>query len=800
MLIALRRASRLTAALVFAFSLLILLGWIFHLPLLTTFGHGWVGMSLPTALSAMLGAACLWLRARQPAPPLLQRLASLLAALLVLFAFWLLAGYIGDQPQAGFAFGVHYGRVSPATALCILLLGLMLLGMGRPVFGYVVSLLAAAGLVLCSLAFAAYAYNVAALYNVAVFSAMALPTASTFAVLFIAALLAEPFPGWMGYIVSRGSGGAMARRLLPAVVLVPFLFGWAVRYIDLDNPSFDADFGYALMAVVTAAMLTAIVCLVSASLSRRDIDIRQANQTLRNSEHAARAIIDTALDAFLQTDATGRITDWNHSAEALFGWTYAEVIGHKVEDTVMTPALRDEAVAARERFQTTGEITFLGHRLEREMVKRDGTVFPVEMAATALAQSDGLLFNLFIRDLTAKNATEAQLRQAQKMESIGTLTGGMAHDFNNILGVVIGNLDLLEDRLPDRPDIKEIIEDALAAALSGSELTQRLLAFARRQPLAPRAIDINTLIGDMGPLLRRALGETIAVQIEMAADLWPALADRAQLESAILNLCTNARDAMPQGGRLTLSTKNAELDPDYAAQHPDVMAGRYVCIEVTDTGTGMSPEVQQQIFEPFFTTKVQGKGTGLGLSMVFGFMRQSGGHVSVYSELGKGTTFRLYLPHPAASEPAPAVESKPAAAAAGGTETILVVEDNADVRQTVLRQLDSLGYRCLEAENADHALDILRDRHAEIDILFSDVVMPGTQNGLDLAWVTRERWPHIAILLTSGFPEARAREQDDRLSGFPLLSKPYRRNDLALALRQALESARHDASTVAGRT
>lgn len=769
--------------------LLILLGWLGHLPLLTGHTNGGAATSMPTALGFIAAAAALWRRAGRPSN--LHDPAAIAGALaIILFAIWVLADYGTGRPDAGLLFGPDYGRVAPATATCFLLLGAVLLGMGRPALGFALSLVTAVGLVLCALALATYLYDARALYRIDLFAAMALPTALIFSVLFTGVLLAQPFPGWMGYIVSRSSGGHMARRLLPAVILVPFLFGWAVADTGLGNP--EATFGHALMAVSTAALLTVVVCIVSASLARGDTNLRKANDILRDSEQAARAIADTALDAFIQTDEDGRIQEWNRSAETLFGWSRPEALGRQIDETIMTPALRDEVRQARQHFLATGETTFLGRRVEREMVNRSGGSLSVEMSSTAIPQQNGLLFNFFIRDLTTKNTVEAQLRQAQKMEAVGNLTGGMAHDFNNILGVIIGNLDLLEDRLPGNAEVREIFGDALGAALSGSELTRRLLAFARRQPLAPQVIDINALVRGMLPLVRQALGETIALQLAPAPGLWPVKVDPAQLEAAILNLCTNARDAMQQSGRLTIATHNGHLDADYAVGHPDADAGDYAIIEITDTGCGMSKDVAEKIFEPFFTTKAQGKGTGLGLSMVFGFIRQSGGHVNVYSEPGIGTTFRLYLPRHVTDAPLlPAASEMPRSETAGRGETVLVVEDNADVRQVVLRQLDSLGYRTLDAADTSAALAILAVEH--VDLLFSDVVMPGAQNGLDLAWIVRERWPQVAILLTSGFPEAHAREQDNRLSGFALLSKPYRKTELAKALRLTLSSGQLDA-------
>ena len=277
-------------------------------------------------------------------------------------------------------------------------------------------------------------------------------------------------------------------------------------------------------------------------------------------------------------------------------------------------------------------------------MRKDGREVKVELAITALRRGSLYVFNGFVRDLTQQIVIEGQLRQSQKMEAIGNLTGGMAHDFNNLLGIIVGNLDLARERGGSDAELQEMVGEALDAALRGADLTRRLLAFARRQPLRPVRIDINELVSDTVRLLRRLLGEDIEISLELAEKIWPVTIDPAQLEASLANLATNARDAMPKGGRLIITTANRHLDADYVAVHADAAEGDFVMIEVSDTGTGMSEEIISHIFEPFFTTKEAGKGTGLGLSMVFGFLRQSGGHVNVYSEPGAGTTFRLYLP------------------------------------------------------------------------------------------------------------------------------------------------------------
>ena len=408
----------------------------------------------------------------------------------------------------------------------------------------------------------------------------------------------------------------------------------------------------------------------------------------------------------------------------------------------------------------------------------------IESSSVPQKEPDGsTLWHGFLADVTERIGMEQHLQQAQKMEAVGTLTGGLAHDFNNLLGVVIANLDLVRGSLADDADATEFVDDAIEASLRGAELTQRLLAFARRQPLRPVHVVPNDLITDMVKLLGRTLGEAIQITLDLAPDLWATAVDPGQLEVSLTNLATNARDAMPKGGRLSIVTGNRHLGADYAAAYPDVAPGDYVMIEVSDNGTGMPPDVQARIFEPFFSTKPAGESSGLGLSMVFGFVKQSNGHVSAYSELRRGTTMRLYLPRADAGDAAVQAEALPPAPGHG--EVVLVVEDNANLRRVVVRQVRDLGYQAIEADGPRTALALLANER--IDLLFSDIVMPGPMDGFELAEEVVRRWPETKVLLTSGFPGA---AMTDRLAAYGrsvrLIGKPYRREELAQLLRQVL--------------
>ena len=381
-------------------------------------------------------------------------------------------------------------------------------------------------------------------------------------------------------------------------------------------------------------------------------------------------------------------------------------------------------------------------------------------------------------DVTDQFKAEERLREAQRMEAIGKLTGGMAHDFNNYLGIIIGNLDLLGGHVDSAG--KTFLNAALKGAESSAQLTRSLLAFSRQQPLSPRRVDVGRSLNAVAALLWRTLGEDIALTVTVGPDVWPVRIDGSQLDSCIVNLANNARDAMPRGGPLAISARNVHVDDLQAAEIRDAAPGDFVLIEVSDTGSGMPPEAVARAFEPFFSTKPVGHGTGLGLSMVYGFVKQSGGWVYIDSEVGRGTTVRLYLPRDRDSDNATTDASGPKPEAAGGNETILLVEDNATMRETTAQQLTSLGYRTIEAENGEAALDILKQRDRRIDLLFTDVVMPGRMNGYELVEIARRARPGIKALVTSGFSGV-------HVEGVDLLVKPYRLADLARAIRGVLD-------------
>ncbi|UCF54666.1 MAG: PAS domain S-box protein, partial [Bradyrhizobium sp.] len=511
-------------------------------------------------------------------------------------------------------------------------------------------------------------------------------------------------------------------------------------------------------------------------------EARLAEESLRESELLARNIVETALDAFVQNDVRGVILNWSSRAEELFGWRRDEALGRNSIDLIVAEGERERVRIGLERFLESEEEETLNRRRELVCRRRDGGDFKAELSLTALRRREGVLFNVFYRDLTDKIAAEERIRHAEKMEAVGQLTGGVAHDFNNILTVITGTIEILADAVAKQPELAAITKMIDEAAGRGAELTQHLLAFARKQPLQPREIDINSLIIDTGKLLRPTLGEQIHIELVFEDESCVAIVDPTQLTTALLNLALNARDAMSGGGKLIVETGAAYLDEVYASVN-DVLPGHYVLIAVSDTGTGIPANMLARVFDPFFTSKGPGKGTGLGLSMVYGFIKQSAGHIKIYSEEGHGTTIKMYLPP--GKTPTKIGDGVTPATGEGGHETILVVEDDRLVREYVLAQLDSLGYVTLQAANAEEALAIVATGQP-FDLLFTDVIMPGKMNGRQLADELLKTRPDLSVVYTSGYTENAIIHHGRLDSGVLLLAKPYRKSDLARIIRKAL--------------
>jgi PAS domain S-box-containing protein len=520
--------------------------------------------------------------------------------------------------------------------------------------------------------------------------------------------------------------------------------------------------------------------IIGASKIARDItESRRTQAALTQEIEERQRIFETSQDLILVTDTKGTFVQVSPSSMAILGIRPDEMVGHSATEFIHP----DDLDSTRQEMRSARR-GHLMRNFETRYVHKEGHAVNLSWMGT---WSEPVRRHFFVgRDLTEKQAAEAHLRQAQKMDAVGQLTGGVAHDFNNILTVITGTIGILSDAVANDPQMSAIARMIDDAAERGASLTKHLLAFARKQPLQPREIDVDTLVLETIKLLRPTLGEQIQISPQLRQDSWPALVDPNQLTTAILNLALNARDAMPSGGKLVVETSNVYLDEGYAAMNRDVSVGNYVMVAVSDTGSGISPENLERVFDPFFTTKEVGKGTGLGLSMVFGFVKQSNGHIKIYSEVGHGTTVKIYLPR-ATGLSDTAVESMASMSVEGGNDTILVVEDDTLVRRYVITQIQSLGYKTLEASRASEALEII-DGAEHIDLLFTDVIMPGSMNGRQLVDAAIVRRPGLKTLFTSGYTENAIVHHGRLDTGVLLLAKPYRKSDLARMIRTALKS------------
>lgn len=560
----------------------------------------------------------------------------------------------------------------------------------------------------------------------------------------------------------------------------------------------------AAISLTTAAMLWPLVprlLLLPSRAQLRQVNEELSNQIrerngalerLRMTEERHRLLVESVAHfAIVVLDRQGYVTNWSLGIQRVSGYTTQEIVGRHLsifylpEDRECGLPTRALEIAAREG----------RYEIEAWHVRKDGSRFWANIVIHPITDEGGQFagFSNIMRDITAKREQEEELQrvraalvQSQKMEAVGQLTGGIAHDFNNLLTVVLGNIELIDDCGElDKERIRRLAGAARRAAERGAALTERLLAFSRRQTLRPQTTDVNKLVNGTSELLRSTLGERIAIKTTLATGLWRAFVDPNQLENALINLSVNGRDAMPSGGTLTIETSNAYLDKDYAAAHPEVAAGQYVMLAVSDTGTGMSAETVTRAFDPFFTTKPVGQGTGLGLSQVYGFVGQSNGHITLCSELGAGTIVNIYLPRLVGAEETAVRE--PVAEMAPIHGTLLVVEDDGDVREYVVTALTRLGYRVLEAGEASAALSII-ERHPEVNLLLTDVGLPGL-NGRQLAEEVTRRCPEIKVLFISGYARHAIVHDGVLDNGVEILSKPFTVNGLGRKVTQILQQA-----------
>jgi PAS domain S-box-containing protein len=556
---------------------------------------------------------------------------------------------------------------------------------------------------------------------------------------------------------------------------------------SVEFASFIVALTASTLAIAGLAALIISMGLTNRRLTHAMNELQAAEAAQRESEARYRAIFANTADLLSVIDAGGdghfRMAEVNPAYERATGTSTLQLRGVDLRHLAPEPQA-GELISHLRRVVSGGKPIFTRDRVTMPNGQRiwESILVPVRNA-------DGVVDRIVgsSRDVTERENAQDQLRRAQRMEAVGHLTGGVAHDFNNLLQVIRGNLELLAGMVVDNEGASARVKNALHGANRAAQLTRQLLAFARRQPLEPKVVNLGRLVGDMAEMLRRTLGERIEVETVIAGGLWNTLADPAQVESAVLNLAINARDAMPDGGRLTVEITNAVLDEGYAKRDSDIEPGQYVLLAVSDTGQGMDADTLSRVFEPFFTTKGEEKGTGLGLSMVYGFVKQSNGHVQIYSEPGQGTTVKIYLPRSREREPAYAAPV--AGSLRGRSEVILVVEDDDMVRASAVGMLRDLGYTCIHAPDGDAALEIIK-QGAKLDLLFTDVIMPGTVKSRDLANEAQRLRPGLPVLFTSGYTENAIVHHGRLDEGVQLLSKPYSRDDLARKIRAQLKNNR----------
>ncbi|WP_119269519.1 PAS domain S-box protein [Taklimakanibacter deserti] len=513
--------------------------------------------------------------------------------------------------------------------------------------------------------------------------------------------------------------------------------------------------------------------------------MRKRNPGTPTGASKLEAILNSAVAAIITIDTKGIIDSVNPATERIFGYAASELVGQNVH-ILMPEPFHSEHDGYLSNYLTTGKRKIIG--IGREVVgkRKDGTTFPLDLAVSEFFADGTRYFAGIITNLSERKRveealldSERKLAQAQRLEAVGQLTGGIAHDFNNLLTVITGNLELIEMHIQD-DKLRKMLRDSQEAAELGAKLTSRLLAFARRSHLEPEVLEINNLVLNVTSMLRRTLGEQISLSTILAPDLWLVKTDPTQAESSLVNLAINARDAMPKGGKLIVETGNAHVDEIRTGSNIELPRGDYVRISVSDTGMGMPDEVRDRAFEPFFTTKTRGHGTGLGLSMVYGFAKQSGGHVTIYSEVGHGTIINIYLPR--ADGAAAPSEAGFEPDAASHNRVVLAVEDDEAVRNLTVTRLKTLGYETYEAPDGATAINML-EKGLKVDLLFSDLVMPGGLSGYDVAKKAKEIDPSVRVLLTSGYAEDLVRAEN--LGNLKLLRKPYRLTDLRKALDMA---------------
>jgi len=783
-----RAASLVTAAI----SAAVLLDWTLGFDRIRSLAFGTSTMKANTALLFILSGAALWLAATTRE----RRAVRALAAVVVAVALVTLGQYAFDRD-----FGVDQllvadpapvpltaapGRMGINTASAFVLVGvaLMLAVSSRVRARRLAQWLAMTTSGLGAVSLTGYAYSVQGTYGLTPYTQMAVHTSVLHALLGLGVVFVNAHEGIASVVTSQGPGGQFTRSVVPYLVLGPFAMGW-LRLKGQEMGLYGTEFGVAILVITSTSSLATVVMLYASKIDRADAAARIAEREARATDERLRVAVAAAGIGVWENELSlDRLTCSD---------TFMEMIGRSPGSATPT---RDEFIQLivhpddRAMFADAQARVLTGalEALECRIVWGDGSVHWLYMRAYVSRDANGTPERVFgaAIDVTERKDLEGSLRQAQKLEAVGQLAGGVAHDFNNVLTAVIGYSDLLQAEAPPGTPLHEGLVEIGKAGHRASQITRQLLAFSRKQILLPRVLDVNALIVDLERLLRRVVYEHVQIVTRLAPDAGRIRADPTQIEQVLVNLAVNARDAMPKGGTLTIETSNATLDGHYPQRHEPVVPGPYVLLSVNDTGVGMDRATQERLFEPFFTTKGIGKGTGLGLATVYGVVTQSGGHVWVYSEPNRGTTFKVYLPRVYGDAGVPGAHAV-APALRGGSETILLVEDEAAVRQLGRRVLEGAGYHVLEAPDPYDALALAAGTSAPIDLLLSDVVMPGSGDVSLFDELAKQR-PSLRVLYMSGYADE-TMVQRGWLSGeAPYLPKPFTAHELTLKVREVLDT------------
>jgi two-component system, cell cycle sensor histidine kinase and response regulator CckA len=779
-----------------ALGVLVLLGWALHISTLQTILPGLVSMKPNTALTLVFAGACIGILATRPIPNH-RRVARLLAVAVLVVGALTVAEYV-----IGRDFGIDNllfadkfsatqtssaGRMSQATAGTFVALGAVFLVIDDGPSGALSAQILSVGVAMVTgVALAGYLYGVAALYQIGFFTSMALHTAVATGALAIGALALRPKDGLVAELTAATAGGMMARRLLPIAIGLPLVLGW-FRLIGQQLGYYGTEFGLALLVTSMIALFSVGIWLTARRLNREDRARQQALEALtvevaerRRTETFLERVMDSASNSILVLDPGGRVSLVNRSTAELFQSAPDELVG--VDFTSFLP--EDGGESGRELLASAlaGGSGVIADVL---IVRPNASQTTIRASYGPILEDGGVAGSVVLaEDVSERKSLEAQLRQAQKMEAVGELAGGIAHDFNNMLTVIRGYADVTLASLPFDDVNRMPVTEIRQASDRAASLTAQLLAFSRRQILRPEPVKLNALVESVEPLIRQILPKDITIKLNLASDETVVEIDRGQFEQVLLNLAINARDAMLTGGVITIETATVDLDVAYVAARPAVVPGRYGMLAVIDTGVGMDAATQTHIFEPFFTTKEVGKGTGLGLAMVYGTVKQSGGSVWVYSELGLGTTVKIYLPiatglqvSARASKPVERQLTLPPL-------SLLVVEDEAQLSRFIAEALERAGCSVIVAANASEALEAIEGSQ-HLDLVISDVIMPGT-NGLELVRLLRERRPTLRALFMSGYATRLVESRGVDLEAERFLQKPFTLDQLISAIQETV--------------